>query len=72
VGKEFDQSGEKAFPRKGNPKNEEMASLKEENLRLKEKVKILKRRWVSRPLPELYLDEVRVSTLAKIPMYQRL
>jgi transposase len=39
---ESDQSGEKAFPGKGNPKDEEMAALKKENLRLKEELEILK------------------------------
>jgi transposase len=40
---EFNQSGEKAFPGKGNPKDKEMATLKKENLRLKEEVEILKK-----------------------------
>lgn len=40
---EFDQSGVKAFPGKGNPKDEEMSALRKENLRLKEELEILKK-----------------------------
>jgi transposase len=40
---EINQSGEKAFPGKGKPKDEEIAALKKENQRLKEEVEILKK-----------------------------
>jgi transposase len=35
--------GEKAFPGKGNPKDEEVSHLKKENARLKEENEILKK-----------------------------
>jgi transposase len=38
---ESDQSEERVFPGKGNPKDEEMAALKKENLRLQEELEIL-------------------------------
>lgn len=37
------EEGEKAFPGKGNPKEEEIVELKKENVRLKEENDILKK-----------------------------
>ena len=46
------QSGQRAFPGQGNPRDEEMARLQKENARLKEEVEILKKAvgiFTSRP-----------------------
>lgn len=46
------QSGQRAFPGQGNPRDEEMAKLQKENARLKEEVEILKKAvgiFTSRP-----------------------
>lgn len=39
----LDQDGEKAFPGKGHPQDEELAQLKRDNARLKEENEILKK-----------------------------
>nr|WP_089688894.1 transposase [Catalinimonas alkaloidigena] len=41
--RQLTQNGEKAFPGKGNPRDEEVARLKRENARLQEEVQILKK-----------------------------
>jgi transposase len=40
---ELEQNGEKAFPGKGKPVDEELAHLQRENQRLKQEVEILKK-----------------------------
>lgn len=41
--KKIKEDGEKAFPGKGKPRDEELNQLKKENARLKEEVEILKK-----------------------------
>ena len=41
--RELQVEGKKAFPGKGKPRDEEMAQLKKENLRLQQEVEILKK-----------------------------
>ena len=41
--RQLEESGEKAFPGKGKPRDEEVAHLKRENDRLREEVAILKK-----------------------------
>lgn len=41
--KKIRQDGEKAFPGKGKPQDDELSCLKRENARLKEEVEILKK-----------------------------
>lgn len=41
--RQLDKSGEKAFPGKGNPRDEHVARIERENARLREEVAILKK-----------------------------